>query len=192
MLSPFSESSYRMAWIISLICLRQSCFIEVLTFCCYYGSVMFSKAKECWFEIFCLIFCFLLCMKAWFSSVWSCNTISPLICFIICFMFGFCVDKLRRQPSSSPDIVEMRNSRERHSTPEKRTIPHTRYSFHVGDTPSKLPMSKRQGKNKSTNKTYLCFAPLDNQLLFFCFRGYTSVADLKMGYFLIYDVKFAF
>ncbi|XP_045166348.2 sarcolemmal membrane-associated protein-like isoform X3 [Mercenaria mercenaria] len=55
-------------------------------------------------------------------------------------------NKLRHQPSSpSPDIVEMRNgSRERRSTPEKRTIPHTRYSFHIGDTPSKLPMSKRQ------------------------------------------------
>ncbi|XP_060563092.1 myosin-15-like isoform X2 [Ruditapes philippinarum] len=55
-------------------------------------------------------------------------------------------NKLRHQPSTpSPDIVDMRNgSRDRRSTPEKRAIPHCRYSFHVGDSPSKLPMSKRQ------------------------------------------------
>lgn len=88
----------------------------------------------------------------------SCLFIFAVITFCHCssvyHLFGFHVDKLRHQPSPSPDNVDMRNGRR--GTPEKRSNPHSRYSFHIGETPSKLPVSKRQGKHSYIH-IYLCW-----------------------------------
>lgn len=57
----------------------------------------------------------------------------------------------------SPDIVELRRQ-EQHvrDSPDRRAMSsHLRNSFHVGETPSKLPISKRQGKNPSIPYFYI-------------------------------------
>ena len=134
-----------------------------LLFCCF-GFILLENA---W-----LIFLFLAWACAWSSScplisvnafIRSSSSQNHSTCLAFYFVFTHhvwlfpCIDKLDRlrvrgspdldrlKLRGSPENVEIR-SRSVRDSPDRRMGGQLRYSCHVGDlTPSRLPISKRQG-----------------------------------------------